>query len=69
MCLAKQDECLKLTCPHCQHEHSIIGVNIDRLRSCHCPLCGAFCDIYTMNYAELCVWLLLNYVTEGERYD
>ena len=64
---AAQNGQLKLTCPHCRHEHVVVGVYVDNLRDCLCPLCGGFCEIYAMDHRELRTWLH-GHTGGGEHY-
>ena len=58
--------CLRFTCPHCFFEYVTAGVDIDRVQSCICPKCGAYCEITVMTNQEMVAWINTNIEVIGD---
>jgi len=45
------------SCPHCKAEYSVIGLTIDEIQTCVCPMCSGHCIISFMGENEIMTWL------------
>ena len=54
----KSDKCLLFSCPHCNMEYIMAGIDIDKIQNCLCPDCKGCCDIWAINENELDCWLM-----------
>lgn len=48
---------LLLTCPHCEQEYIIVGIDVDKIQGCLCPTCKGFCELTALSETELIKWL------------
>jgi len=52
-----KNKMILLSCPHCLNEYIIVGLSIEELFSCTCPLCGGYCNISLMRKKQLASWI------------
>ena len=53
----KANKRLLYSCPHCNQEYVIIGIDIDFAKSDLCSVCGGYYELVSMSKKETKIWI------------